>query len=289
MKYEVSQQGYVDFLNTLTYTQQVTRTTEPPNSVAGTGALDVGNSYRNGIDIQTAGLANTTPAVYACNLDGDAVFGEATDGKDIACGWMSWGDLAAYLDWSGLRPMTELEFEKACRGTLPPLANEYAWGTTGLAGSAHTLGNAGSATEGIATNYSTSLGNANYLTTNAAINGPLRVGVFAANPGNNGRVTAGATFYGIMEMSGGLLERTVALNYADGLAYAGTHGNGALAVNGAHDPPWPSASTAFGIGFRGGSFFNGATTMLVSDRSSAYSPVVQRGWFYGGRGVRGTP
>jgi hypothetical protein len=26
--------------------------------------------------------------------------------------------------------MTELEYEKACRGPLMPVANEYAWGTT---------------------------------------------------------------------------------------------------------------------------------------------------------------
>ena len=40
MKYEISQQQYVDFLNTLTYTQQLTRTANPPTSTPGTGALD---------------------------------------------------------------------------------------------------------------------------------------------------------------------------------------------------------------------------------------------------------
>ena len=109
MKYEVTQQGYVDFLNTLSYTQQVTRTANAPNSVAGTAAMNTTNTSRNGIDIQTLGVASTTPAVYACNLNGNTTYGEATDGKDIACNFLSWGDLTAYLDWSGLRPMTELE------------------------------------------------------------------------------------------------------------------------------------------------------------------------------------
>ena len=47
----------------------------------------------------------------------------------MACNWLSWADVAAYLDWSGLRPMTELEFEKACRGPNAPVAGEYAWGS----------------------------------------------------------------------------------------------------------------------------------------------------------------
>ena len=41
-------------------------------------------------------------------------------------------DGAAYADWSGLRPMTELEFEKACRGNQTPVANEFAWGTASI-------------------------------------------------------------------------------------------------------------------------------------------------------------
>lgn len=36
----------------------------------------------------------------------------------------------AYLNWSGLRPMTELEYEKSCRGERAAFANEMAWGDT---------------------------------------------------------------------------------------------------------------------------------------------------------------
>ncbi|MFM9019822.1 MAG: hypothetical protein ACKOOA_00720, partial [Sediminibacterium sp.] len=48
MKYEISQQQYVDFLNTLTYTQQAARTATAPNNAAGTGALINPNANRNG-------------------------------------------------------------------------------------------------------------------------------------------------------------------------------------------------------------------------------------------------
>ena len=49
--------------------------------------------------------------------------------------------------------MTELEYEKACRGTMAPVADEYAWGTASIAGSAYTLENIGAANEGIETNW----------------------------------------------------------------------------------------------------------------------------------------
>ena len=288
MKYEVSQQGYVDFLNTLTYTQQVTRTANVPTSLAGTGALITGNTNRNGIDIQTPGVASSTPAVYACNLDGDAVYGEAVDGKDIACNFLSWGDLSAYLDWSGLRPMTELEFEKACRGTIAPVPNEYPWGTSGIAGNFYSLTNAGATNEGIFTNYSTTLGNAVYA--NTFTSGPVRAGIFAANGSNSGRVSAGASYYGIMELGGNLRERTVTIGNANGRAYTGAHGNGRLAGNGDPDAAnWPLPISADGAGFRGGSWGDAQPAVCVSDRGSAASIASDRFLPYGGRGVRLAP
>ena len=290
MKYEVSQQGYVDFLNTLTYTQQVTRTATAPSSAAGTAALSATNSNRSGIDIQTPGIASNTPALYACNLNGNGVYGETTDGTDIACNFLSWGDLTAYLDWSGLRPMTELEFEKACRGTSPPVANEYPWGTTAIAGSAYTLAATGANTEGIATNYSTTAGNGSYFPTGYALNGPLRVGIFAANGSNSGRVTSGASYYGIMELGGNVWERPVTIGNLEGRAYTGTHGNGGVAANGNPDATtWPAPATALGAGFRAGTWNFDATYMQVSERSLAANSDSGRNDNKGGRGARLSP
>jgi len=44
----------------------------------------------------------------------------AASGPDGRCRWLSWADGAAYAAWAGLRPMTELEYEKAIRGPQDP-------------------------------------------------------------------------------------------------------------------------------------------------------------------------
>ena len=39
--------------------------------------------------------------------------------------------MLAYADWSGLRPLSELEYEKMCRVLYPelPSSPDYAWGS----------------------------------------------------------------------------------------------------------------------------------------------------------------
>lgn len=65
-------------------------------------------------------------------MDDDGVYNETTDGKWIACNWLTWMDGAAYTDWAALRPFTELEFEKAARGPQLVVNDEYSWGSTDL-------------------------------------------------------------------------------------------------------------------------------------------------------------
>jgi formylglycine-generating enzyme required for sulfatase activity len=266
MKYELSQQGYVDFLNTLTYTQQATRTAIAPNSAAGT-LINGAANFRNGIKIKTPGTNNSVPAVYT------------TLYPYVACSF-SWADLSAYLDWSGLRPMTELEYEKACRGNLPPVVSEYAWGNSVLNQNTGIV-NPGQTNEISLANVNCTYGN------QTLVQGPIRVGALATSASS--RVTAGATFYGIMEMSGNLWERPVTVGNATGRLFTGTHGNGALTTMGEADGlSWP-AKNAVGVGFRGGDWFNDFTCLQVSDRSYGAVAVAPRQTNYGGRGVRTAP
>lgn len=296
MKYEVTQQAYVDFLNSLTYTQQAQRTTSAPSSVAGTGALVANNANRNGIDIMIPGVNPSKPAVYANNLTADGSYNQNNDGAYIACNFLSWADMAAYLDWTALRPMTEFEFEKACRGTLTPVGSEYAWGTTLLTSAAYSnnggLENSGTPSEGIrAANFIDGLGNAVVSNTSSSFAGPLRVGIFAANANsNNSRILTGASFYGIMELSGNLQERCVTIfNRPIGRQYTGNHGDGELTSNAEADVlAWPTAD-ALGIGLRGGSYANSASAARTASRSLINSNTPLRNSTYGGRGVRTAP
>jgi len=280
MKYEISQQQYVDFLNTLTYTQQAARTIVAPNSAAGTPALVAGNANRNGIDIQTPGTSSTVPAVYACNLNGTNTYNQSDDGQYIACNYLSWDDLIAYLDWAALRPMTELEYEKSCRGgNQNPTASEFAWGTTS-ATALSGLSNASTMSE-TASNTSSNIAYNNIFTS-----GPVRTGIFAT--GSTARLTSGAGYYGNMELSGNLWERVVTLGNATGRNFSGANGNGTLNSSGDADVSgWPGAA---GTGWKGGSWLNTTTnSATTSDRAQAANADNTRSADVGGRGVRTIP
>ena len=144
--------------------------------------------------------------MYACNLDGNPLYGESVDGGDIACNFLQWLDSDGLLGLVRLRPMTELEFEKACRGPQIPVANEYPWGTTTVwPRSLYNLENVGSGNEAVANNYSTTVGNALYSSTNGPFQGPVR----RASPGQGAEYRPGyfgASYYGIQELGGNLVD-----------------------------------------------------------------------------------
>jgi formylglycine-generating enzyme required for sulfatase activity len=298
MKYEITQEQYMVFLNMLTYTQQVPRTSLGNNignsSYTGFGALTSSSAIqnRNGIEMLVNGVNNTVPAIFAMNLNNNGVYNETADGHTIACNYLSWDDVMAYLDWAALRPLTELEYEKASRGTALPLANEYAWGTPNIVGnygaSYYTLTNPGTPEEVIATNYSLTAGNVGYYYTCYNIGGPLRAGIFAGTSGNSGRQTSGASFYGIMELSGNVAERIISIGQTTGRTYTGIHGNGALTSAGLADVSlWP---TSTGGGYRGGHYYiSGLYSLCTSDRQYATINHSSRDAYLGGRGVRTQP
>jgi formylglycine-generating enzyme required for sulfatase activity len=306
MKYEITQQQYVEFLNTLTYDQQAARTIIAPNTVAGLSgvcAMVANCDNRNSIKLIQSGIATTTPktpAIYGCDMltaPGDP-FNSSKDGKNIAMNYMKLDDLYYYLDWAALRPMTNLEYEKICRGPNAAVAGEYAWGSTNLTQAmASALSNPGEANE-----LSTASGNGlcAYGAADVASNGPLRVG-FAATATTN-RVSAGASYYGVMDMSGNVWEMVVGGFYAHAQGYvlqAANNGDGdvsALHANWLNTPYTGGISTLPGtqcsgtnywhFEFRGGSYNTANTTLRVSDRSAGSGNACS--YYYccsGGNGV----
>lgn len=310
MKYEISQAAYRDFLNSLDSQQQANRTIAAPNSATGTGAFVSGGSARNFIEIATP-ATSSSPAVYGCDGDADNTYNESTDGEWIACNYINWNDVAAFLDWSGLAPMSEVQFERICRGSSsagpnPAVLGEYAWGTNTIFASNYTLSNAGLATE-IASNASTTLGNAMYSSTNGSFSGGMRSGIFATSTST--RISSGASFYGVMEMSGNLAELCICIGneagrsvrfIPNGNGTISTAGNAQLSVGGAGF--WPGMEgnnslstdntcsgtcevTGFaGIRLRGGSVADGNTVLALADRSQTTTPTARQN-NRGGRGV----
>lgn len=285
MKYEISQQQYVEFLNALTYDQQKAHTTNDPISAAGTYAMFNGFSYRNGIRISIPGNNAAIPAVFVCDATA-GVEDNNDDGQGTVCTGLSYSDVAAYLDWSALRPMTEMEFEKLARGTAPRLANEYIWGTTDINAVFSYSGGLindylPNETFTPATNGSCAYG----VGTSLALYGPLKVGVFAT--GTSGRASSGAGYYGCMELGGNAAERVVTTANTSGTAFNGTLGDGTISPLGlANQATWPSPITATGIGFKGGDYVSVAGRVQTSDRASVGIVDAGRSYYYGGRGVR---
>ncbi len=303
MKYELTQEQYVSFINMLDGTQQVIRISAisagryMDSTQASTKTIP---QQRNGLKCITAPVG-ATPGVYGNDLNNNGIPGEVNDGQNLACNFLSWADGAAYLDWAGLRPMSELEFEKACRGPLTPVANEYAWGSTAKAMSQYTLSDSGSASEIVSVNYSTTGGNVadgntNYPDPAPAIAdfvpyGPLRVGIFADNVSNTGRITSGASYYGLMEMTGNNAERTISVGNATGRTFTGAHGDGVLLSDGnANVSNWPGTNAA-GANRRGGRWSSRAAfdNRRVSDRGSASWIFATREYYGCIRAVRTAP
>jgi len=265
-KYEITQQQWVDFFNTLENAQKARHDITGPNGKNSDGLV-----ARNNVSW----------------VSGDATLPGDLYG-DVACGFLNWGDVAAYLDWAGLRPMSELEYEKATRGDRDGFANEFAWASSEAAATPYIITNAGASSEGIDTaTYVAAgiVGNAAYDSTDLA-GGPLRAGIFAANLKSTGRGTAGAGRYGLFEASGNVWERVVSIGSAQGRAFTAVHGDGVLSATGrANAANWPDSSGQ-GAGFRGGSFESTKAEIMISNRSWASRTDSTRQSTYGGRGVR---
>lgn len=238
MKYEISQQQYADFLNSI---DNASATTRNPSGAIYTG---------------------THPNIVPTQPEQGA-------------GSLSVVDVMALLDWSAIRPMTEFEYEKACRGAnQTPIPNEYPWGNTTLVNVA-TPTDQGLSTETWAT------GNCNFSNFS-----PMRCGAVATATSN--RQQSGATFYGVMEMAGNLAELIVNATTA-GRTYTGAHGNGNLDNTASHDViNWPNLSSQ--IGMRGAAYITGnfySHQLMTSDRTGYITTTYgSRVAEYGGRGVR---
>lgn len=243
MKYEMSEEQWVAFFNTLTLAQQVNL-----DITSNQGKDTDDEVFRNTIS-WTTGFATTAVPNRACN-------------------YMHSNFIRCYLDWAALRPISEMEFEKACRGANQlPVANEYIWGTTGLTSTAFTFADDAMPNSTI-TNLmdSPTHGTGAYNSTMSGTSGALRCGIFAASAPAASRINTGAAYYGIMEMGGNLNEPVINISSTSGRNFIGTHGDGQLPSNGLTD-----ISEWAGLGTKGGSWQDGSGSLRISDRDDVGS------------------
>ncbi len=108
MKHFITQGQYADFLNTLT------------DAEAGKRFYPDGQ----GRWINRSGEPSHFTYAASGRPPSQWYGGSLASGRDQPCPWLSWADGAALAAWAGLRPMTEFEYEKACRGPLMPVPKE---------------------------------------------------------------------------------------------------------------------------------------------------------------------
>lgn len=248
MKHEISQGLYAEFLNCLGL------------SSAAQIARYLGNVGTNRNQTQLVGstFLSTRP--------------------ERAQNFIGWRDFSAFCDWACLRPLTELEYEKAARGLFAIVTNEYPWGMAGIGaisqGNTFTAPGTETGTETVTGGNAVYGGNNPTWTNGDGGQGPGRVGIFAT--ALTTRQTAGAGYYGALEMAGNLREFYIGVHSTGASnTFTRTWGNGAVDANGDHDVAggWPTAAYATGwgvatnlVGQRGGSWQSGAVYLQTSDR-----------------------
>lgn len=275
MKYEVTTGQFVSFLNTLTYNQQLNLHQDPnyisPSSPTGSVFQD---RFQYRIEIATPGQSLTAllPAVYGCDSNNNDVFNENDDSNGVGYS-MPWEHWLAYLDWAALRPMTEFEYEKACRGTVMPVVGEYAWGSTWL-------NNVGAGNRVDARTPQEVMNYAPFGAVNIQNQVSYRAGIFATAVSD--RDHSGATYYGILDMTGGMFERAIGGWSHDYSTFTTANGDGNISNNGRHN----QAGWSFGqYSVRGAGCVH-YISLTVSSRDWATNGTQDYGNAMGGRGVR---
>lgn len=271
MKYELTQEAYADFLNTLNQGQQDGRIQGVLANIGVGGSIWSGPAnelaaYRNfvevsqraptvtfGVDANSNNKWNETVMVKRKLGNDEDSCAMSIDGQDVAMNFISMYDLLAYADFAGLRPMTELEYEKACRGNRPVVVDEYAWGSVTMTyfnmafhdgwgnylNYVNRVKDINKGSEHLDDAYNCGATHGIYYVwweQNRLLSAPLRVGCFADSTST--RAAAGATYWGVMNMSDNCSELCISLGnatVAPGQKFIGAHGDGQLLANGNAD------------------------------------------------------
>ncbi len=297
MKYEISQEQYLQFLNTLSRSNQnyriATNITPATSNVSNVYVMsnNASRQYRNAIVCEPIIPVGGEPIDFKMDYNGNRVYDESGDGASIACNYLSAHDVTAYLDWAALRPLTELEYEKMCRGPfIGSFGYTYqkAWGTADIT-EVTGISNAGTGTEA----PSNSGDGICVYNDNASIGGPMRCG-FAADASTPDRYSCGASYYGIFELTGNVREPYMGFwdNTTSDDNFGGESGDGLLnEVGDANQATWPQGADGSGttqtyMYYRGGDWQITDENALTISYRNGWDPTTPRYDYIGGRGGR---
>lgn len=280
MKYEITEGDWVEFINSL------------PSDAARVHHDLTDSSHKNSDSVVSRNTISCSGSPLTCTTSRPA----------RALGYLNWSDLAAFLDWAALRPMSELEFEKSARGPALSVSGEFVWGSTAI-GAATTISNGTeNGAETVESGVNANFGN-NVLSGGDTGNGPdfthgpLRTGIFASS--SSDREKSGAGYYGSMELSGNIKERVVTIGNSVGRQFTGQNGDGVLSTaagyeGNANQAGWPGldsnpargVTSSDGSGVRGGGWDESQNRLRISDRHDAANNGIAGVSNVGGRGAR---
>lgn len=280
MKYEITEGQWVDFFNSL------------PSAARESRDL-TDNNHKNSDSVQKRNTISCSGSPLVCT----------TLRPYRPVSYLNWMDISAFLDWAALRPLTELEFEKASRGPVFSVQGEYPWGTTSIISASAILGSNEDGSETVTTSSANAhfgsalLGGGDASNGAEYTQGPLRSGIFASSEST--RESAGASYYGILDLSGNLRERIVTIGNSTGRGFLGTHGDGYLTSlagfeGNANELDWPGLDAVpskgvtgtLGSGLKGGGWDDVQDRLRISDRQDAANAVAAFLNNAGGHGAR---
>ena len=229
MKYPVTQGQYADMLNTLSLRDSTLPSWMQSNDTI--RLKKINPKYKAALQNLDPLFWNTPNDLQRHTISLDSIEAKYFVSRpDRAFGRGQTNYYEAYSDWAALRPMSEMEYEKAARGPLPPMYKVYrqnnntnwnadttsnwsgfdwAWGndstiarTQNMMNSQFTFSGPENGTEFFSNYniykrynnpmmYGTSGGDGG--------SGPYRVGIFATD--TSSRISSGATYYGIMDFN----------------------------------------------------------------------------------------
>ncbi|RKJ81929.1 hypothetical protein D7X33_03085 [Butyricicoccus sp. 1XD8-22] len=289
MKHPLTMRQWVQYLNCLTRRQQQRQVWADVSGDAVPHFYVMTDSDhlqdRNAVFCRPAGHGTENPITFY------------TSAPNRIANGLNWFSAASFACFAGLRPVTELEYTKACRGPLAPVEREFPWGSSAIG----RVWNLSGERLLPLPEKPGALANCVFDTHTVMFHGQPKKftgdgpqwggtpdeGTFENAPlieGYSERECRGSSYYGVMELAGTVWEYMVSASLEDGVRFDRSYGTGELTEDGEYEmPSWPSPKTGAGFSMRGGNYASAPNFFVDTRPFGAY--VKKTIVFHGGARV----